>query len=628
MPARAAGARAARRRRRARRLAHRARAAAGCQLRVPQRGDKRSLLETVARNAGEALAQHKLQAGRRPDHPQQGAGRDRRGARHGAPRRCASSASTCPRSRAPTWCASMVVFEDGLARKSEYRRFVGATAARPTTCPRCPRCCAGGSPATSTPRPSRRGRRPPGEPTTPTTGDRSRASTRRPAGRASSRTRRSWSSSTAAQPQVQRRRRRCWPSWASPTSALCGLAKRLEEVWLPGDEFPVILPRTSEGLYLLQRVRDEAHRFAITFHRQRRSKRMTASALDNVPGLGEVRRKALLRHFGSLKRLAAATVEEIAEVPGHRPAHRRGDPRRARRAGDRRRRAERGRPASRPRRPDRRPASRGRTPAAMGRTPAEPATPAGRGRTPSGAGGRSEPAARLRAAGSESAPATATERRVERWRDAWRQSGLPGRWRGLTRRNADAGGVALRRLGARGDGARTGVVTPRPPWTSTGSRVRHWPTDAGVERCGGDLEQRSGAETDLRGRDRRVRRRPQHGGPRPGERRLLRGGQPAAGADAGHGRAGVPGRRRGPAYRDGAGRAQPGLLHRPGRRGAGAARARLLAPGGVRRRRRRGADPPVRERPPLAPVAGRRPARRRHRRRARAARARPASRPT
>jgi excinuclease ABC subunit C len=98
--------------------------------------------------------------------------------------------------------------------------------------------------------------------------------------------------------------------------ALCGLAKRLEEVWLPDLADPVILPRQSEGLYLLQRVRDEAHRFAITFHRQRRSRRMTASALDGVPGLGEVRRKALLRRFGSVKRLAAATVEEIIEVPG------------------------------------------------------------------------------------------------------------------------------------------------------------------------------------------------------------------------------------------------------------------------------------------------------------------------
>jgi excinuclease ABC subunit C len=98
--------------------------------------------------------------------------------------------------------------------------------------------------------------------------------------------------------------------------ALCGLAKRLEEVWMPGEDFPVILPRTSEALYLLQRVRDEAHRFAITYHRQRRSKRMTASALDDVAGLGETRRKALLRHFGSLKRLGQATPEEITEVPG------------------------------------------------------------------------------------------------------------------------------------------------------------------------------------------------------------------------------------------------------------------------------------------------------------------------
>jgi excinuclease ABC subunit C len=98
--------------------------------------------------------------------------------------------------------------------------------------------------------------------------------------------------------------------------AVCGLAKRLEEVWLPAEEFPVILPRASEGLYLLQRIRDEAHRFAITYHRQKRSKRMTTSSLDDVPGLGDVRRKALLRQFGSLKRLKAATVDEIVEVPG------------------------------------------------------------------------------------------------------------------------------------------------------------------------------------------------------------------------------------------------------------------------------------------------------------------------
>jgi len=99
-------------------------------------------------------------------------------------------------------------------------------------------------------------------------------------------------------------------------SALCGLAKRLEEVWLPDEDDPVVLPRSSEGLYLLQRVRDEAHRFAITYQRQKRAKRLTAGALDTVPGLGESRRQALLKHFGSLKRLRAATVEEICEVPG------------------------------------------------------------------------------------------------------------------------------------------------------------------------------------------------------------------------------------------------------------------------------------------------------------------------
>jgi excinuclease ABC subunit C len=95
-----------------------------------------------------------------------------------------------------------------------------------------------------------------------------------------------------------------------------GLAKRLEEVWRPGQEDPVILARTSEALYLLQRVRDEAHRFAITHHRNRRSKSMVESVLDDVPGLGEVRRKVLLRHFGSLKKLRAASVDDIAALPG------------------------------------------------------------------------------------------------------------------------------------------------------------------------------------------------------------------------------------------------------------------------------------------------------------------------
>jgi excinuclease ABC subunit C len=95
-----------------------------------------------------------------------------------------------------------------------------------------------------------------------------------------------------------------------------GLAKRLEEVWVPSEPDPIIMPRNGEGLYLLQRVRDEAHRFAITYHRSKRSKRMTASVLDSVPGLGEHRRKALVTHFGSIARLKEATVDQITAIPG------------------------------------------------------------------------------------------------------------------------------------------------------------------------------------------------------------------------------------------------------------------------------------------------------------------------
>jgi excinuclease ABC subunit C len=98
--------------------------------------------------------------------------------------------------------------------------------------------------------------------------------------------------------------------------ALCGLAKRLEEVWLPGSPDPLILSRSSEGLYLLQRIRDEAHRFAITFHRSRRSKIMLESILDEIPQLGQVRRGALLERFGSVAAIRKASREEIAATPG------------------------------------------------------------------------------------------------------------------------------------------------------------------------------------------------------------------------------------------------------------------------------------------------------------------------
>ena len=109
---------------------------------------------------------------------------------------------------------------------------------------------------------------------------------------------------------------RALTSWASTTSRSAGWPSGSRRSGCPARRTRSILPRTSEGLYLLQRVRDEAHRFAITHHRSRRSKTMVESLLDDVPGLGEVRRKTLLKHFGSLKKLRAATVDEIAQVPG------------------------------------------------------------------------------------------------------------------------------------------------------------------------------------------------------------------------------------------------------------------------------------------------------------------------
>lgn len=101
--------------------------------------------------------------------------------------------------------------------------------------------------------------------------------------------------------------------------AVCGLAKRLEEIWLPGQDFPVILPRATDELFLMQRVRDEAHRFAIAYQKQKRSKGIN-STLAEIPGLGDKRLAALLRRFGSVKRLKLATVEEISEVAGIGPA--------------------------------------------------------------------------------------------------------------------------------------------------------------------------------------------------------------------------------------------------------------------------------------------------------------------
>jgi excinuclease ABC subunit C len=295
-------------------------------LRVPRRGDKKALLETVARNAAESLTQHKMRRAsdlttrsRALSEIQEALGLDQ------APLRieCYDVSNL----QGTHVVASAVVFEDGLARKSEYRRFSikgtdgeGDVAAIHEVITRrfrryleereatgeldmlgdpagefATRDPAGGDPATGRPSPldeegrPRKFAYPPnlvvvdGGPAQVAAAD------------------------------------RALDELGIDDIAVCGLAKRLEEVWLPGEDAPVILPRSSEGLYLLQRVRDEAHRFAITYHRAKRSKALAVSELDAVPGLGPARRATLLRHFGSVRKLADATEGEIAELPGIGP---------------------------------------------------------------------------------------------------------------------------------------------------------------------------------------------------------------------------------------------------------------------------------------------------------------------
>lgn len=266
-------------------------------IRVPQRGDKKTLMETVARNALQALAQHKLR--RAGDITARSKALEEIEDALGlaaAPLRI--ECFDISQIQGTDVVSSMVVFEDGVPKKSDYRRFIikGATddvsAISEVMRRRFARHLAEG----------------PVDPTEEAVAGRPRRFAYPP----------QLVVVDGGAPQVNAAAEVLTELGVTDV-AVCGLAKRLEEVWLPDDSMPIILPRTAEGLYLLQRVRDEAHRFAIRFHRERRSARMTASDLDSVPGLGEIRRKALLRHFGSLKRLAAATVDEIAEVPGIGP---------------------------------------------------------------------------------------------------------------------------------------------------------------------------------------------------------------------------------------------------------------------------------------------------------------------
>ena len=280
-------------------------------IRVPQRGDKRTLQETVARNAAQALALHKTK--RASDLTTRNRALEELQA--------AISLTEIPlriecydisHLQGTEIVASMVVFEDGLARKSEYRRFVirgqegsdDVRAMHEVITRRFRRLLE--EQATSVVSTEAEG------PNGPMLVD---PETGRP---------RKFAYSPGlvvvdgGAPQVAAAKR-ALDELGIDDVPVVGLAKRLEEVWVPDEEDPVILPRSSEGLYLLQRIRDEAHRFAITHHRGRRSKSMVESMLDDVPGLGEVRRKTLLKHFGSLKRLREASPEDIAQVPGIGP---------------------------------------------------------------------------------------------------------------------------------------------------------------------------------------------------------------------------------------------------------------------------------------------------------------------
>jgi excinuclease ABC subunit C len=280
-------------------------------LRVPQRGDKRTLMETVARNASQSLARHKVaRAGDLTTRSQALQQLQESLELDEAPLRI--ECFDISHVQGTQVVGSMVVFEDGLPRKSEYRRFIvrgDETGATDDTA----------AMHEVLTRRFRRGQREEAD-----EAEQERADAEGPAPEVGSRPARfayrpNLVVVDGGLPQVNAAAR-ALEDVGVVDVAVVGLAKRLEEVWVPGEEFPVVLPRTSEGLYLLQRLRDEAHRFAITFHRQRRSKAMTTSRLDGIPGLGEKRRKALLRTFGSVKRIAAASVDELAAVPGIGPA--------------------------------------------------------------------------------------------------------------------------------------------------------------------------------------------------------------------------------------------------------------------------------------------------------------------
>ncbi|MFE7458612.1 excinuclease ABC subunit UvrC [Streptomyces sp. NPDC057554] len=323
-------------------------------LRIPQRGDKKDLMATVQRNAQQALGLHKTKRAsdlttrsRALEEIAEALGLD------AAPLRI--ECYDISHLQGDDVVASMVVFEDGLARKSEYRRFqikgfegqddvrsmhevigrrfkrylqekerTGEWEQTPETAPGGTAPAAPGDFAPRAPAPTVPGALPGAPaPTGPVPAPALTAAS--PADGTGPRDDDGRPKRFAYPPQLVvvdggrpqvAAAQRALDELGIDDIAVCGLAKRLEEVWLPDDDDPVVLPRSSEGLYLLQRIRDEAHRFAITYQRSKRAKRVRSSPLDDVAGLGETRKQALIKHFGSVKKLRQATIEEICEVPG------------------------------------------------------------------------------------------------------------------------------------------------------------------------------------------------------------------------------------------------------------------------------------------------------------------------
>lgn len=282
-------------------------------LRIPQRGDKKALMETVHRNAQQSLALHKTK--RAADLTTRSRALEEIAEAlelDGAPLRI--ECFDISHLQGDDVVASMVVFEDGLARKGEYRRFQIKSFEGQDDVRSMHEVV------------SRRFRRylqeklKTGEWSPEDAEDAVGGGTGPDAAEDDGRPKRfayppQLVVVDGGQPQVAAAKR-ALEELGIDDVAVCGLAKRLEEVWLPGEDDPVVLPRSSEGLYLLQRVRDEAHRFAIQYQRNKRGKRLKAGPLDEVPGLGETRRLALIKHFGSVKKLRQATIDQICEVPG------------------------------------------------------------------------------------------------------------------------------------------------------------------------------------------------------------------------------------------------------------------------------------------------------------------------